>query len=50
MPETYRQEVVWERFILALLVGVNSILFCISLIWLAPYDEFTSFVMGRGFF
>jgi hypothetical protein len=46
MPETYRQEFVQERLILATLVGVNSVLCCVSLIWLAPYDEFHIFYDG----
>ena len=46
MPETYRPEVVRERFILATLVGVNSLLCCVSLIWLAPYVEFHIFYDG----
>jgi len=29
--------------ILVLLVGVNSIMYCVSLAWLAPYDEFHIF-------
>ncbi len=43
MPETYGHDVVSERLTLALLVAVSSILCCLSLVLLAPYDAFHIF-------
>jgi len=43
MPGIDRSCAVSRRLILVLLVGVNSIMYCVSLAWLAPYDEFHIF-------
>jgi hypothetical protein len=43
MPETYGHDVGCEPLILAILVGVNSVLCCVSLVCLAPYDAFHIF-------
>jgi hypothetical protein len=40
MPETFGRDDVLQRFILALLLAVNSVLYCVSLAWLAPFDEY----------
>jgi hypothetical protein len=43
MPGIDRRCAVSRRLILVLLVVVNSIMCCVSLVWLAPYDEFHIF-------
>jgi len=43
MPGIDRRYAVSRRLILVLLVVVNSIMCCVSLVWLAPYDQFHIF-------